>query len=77
MKCALLYSKTYHAQQDKRNTRSLNVFVSSLTSTRTLADNQRTTSHKCFVYLMNYARCRHLTIIHYKGGKLRNDDTAA
>ena len=42
-----------------------------------LADNQRTTSHKCFVYLMNYARCRHLTIIHYKGGKLRNDDTAA
>lgn len=42
-----------------------------------LADDQRTTSHKCFVYLMNYARCRHLTIIHYKGGKLRNDDTAA
>lgn len=42
-----------------------------------LADNQRTASHKCFVYLMNYARCRHLTIIHYKGGKLRNDDTAA
>lgn len=42
-----------------------------------LADNQRTTSHKCFVHLMNYARCRHLTIIHYKGGKLRNDDTAA
>lgn len=42
-----------------------------------LADNQRTTSHKCFVYLMNYAWCRHLTIIHYKGGKLRNDDTAA
>ena len=42
-----------------------------------LADNQRTTSDQCFVYLMNYARCRHLTIIHYKGGKLRNDDTAA
>ena len=34
MKCALLYSKKYHAQQDKRNTRWLNIFVSSLTSTR-------------------------------------------